>query len=112
MLSARLEQAGYNVTTAVTVNQALELSTSQQFDALVSDAVLPDGNPKGVIESFRRNSSGPIVICSGYAKNDPILEALEIESAVFLQKPFSTDELIMQLADTNSDADSSKDRAA
>ena len=64
---------------------------------LVCDAILPDGIPTSVIERFRDTSQGPIVICSGYPKNDPMLAELKTDSAVFLQKPFSTDELIQQL---------------
>ncbi len=97
MLSTRLEDAGYDISTALSVQEAIELVENKTFDALVCDAVLTDGAPTKVIETFKKNSSGPIVICSGYPKNDPLLAELQTDSAVFLQKPFSTDELIQQL---------------
>ena len=67
------------------------------FDVMVSDAVLTDGIPTEAINTFSNNSDGLLVICSGYPKDDPILAELQTESAIFLQKPFSTDELLHKL---------------
>ena len=100
MLSRRLEQAGYEVISSLSVAEALELTRTETFDALVCDAVLPDGTPKPVIETFLERSKGPAVLCSGYARTDPILSDLEANADVFLQKPFSTDDLIAQLSET------------
>ena len=69
------------------------------FDVLVCDAILTDGKPVSVIETFRSNSAGPVVICSGYPKDDPLLADLNNEHAAFLQKPFSTDELLQKLTE-------------
>lgn len=99
MLSTRLQEAGYIVSTALSVKDANRLVADQTFDALVCDAILTDGTPLSVIESFRNHSHGPIVICSGYPKDDPLLAELDKENAAFLQKPFSTDELLQKLAE-------------
>lgn len=99
MLSTRLQEAGYIVSTALSVKEALQLVTQEPFDVLVCDAILTDGKPVSVIEAFRINSSGPIVICSGYPKDDPLLADLSQEHATFLQKPFSTDELLQKLTE-------------
>ncbi|MBO6557738.1 MAG: response regulator [Pseudomonadales bacterium] len=99
MLSTRLQEAGYIVTTALSVKEAQHLVTREIFDVLVCDAILTDGKPVSVIETFRSHSAGPIVVCSGYPKDDPLLADLSNEHAAFLQKPFSTDELLQKLTE-------------
>ena len=100
MLSTRLELAGYDITTATSVAEATRQFDGHHFDVLVCDAILPDGTPLGVIERFRETSSGPVVICSGYPQSDPLLAELKSAPAEFLQKPFSTDELLCRLSRT------------
>lgn len=97
MLGSRLEEAGYEICKASSIQEASVLVQSEQFDALVCDAILPDGTPGCIIDQFRNSSTGAVVICSGYPKDDPMLADLQSHTAVFLQKPFSTDELIRQL---------------
>ena len=97
-LSTRLQEAGYQVSTALSVAEACRLASENTFDALICDAVLTDGTPRPVLEQFREKSRGPIVVCSGYPKDDPLLAELDIDDALFLQKPFSTDELLQQLS--------------
>lgn len=97
-LSTRLQEAGYQVSTALSVAEAGKLVAEGKFDALICDAVLTDGTPKDILKQFRAISEGPIVVCSGYPKDDPLLAELDIDDALFLQKPFSTDELLQQLS--------------
>lgn len=97
MLSTRLEEAGYRVTTALSAREALRFVESEKFDVMVSDAVLTDGIPTEAINTFSQQSDGLLVICSGYPKDDPILADLRTNEAIFLQKPFSTDELLHKL---------------
>ena len=105
MLSTRIREAGYEVSTATCIQEASAQLSSGGFDALVCDAILTDGTPEQIIESFRRQSDGPVVICSGYPQSDPILAELHPgDDAAFLQKPFSTKQLLQLLCKKQSAA--------
>lgn len=64
MLKFLLAQEDYEVVTAATIHEALELARSQEFDLYVLDRHLPDGS--GVELCAKLNEATPSVPCIFY----------------------------------------------
>jgi signal transduction histidine kinase/CheY-like chemotaxis protein len=92
-----LEQAGYNVLDAVSLEQALEIarSTAGPIDLLVTDLVLPDGSGGEVADRVSRlRPEIRVLYVSGYT-DDPALRRGISESEIeFLSKPFTPARLV------------------
>lgn len=94
-----LENGGYTVITARTVAEALSLMETHDADILVTDAVLPDGEPSRAIEAFRGDGRKPVLVVSGYIYSDELVAGLGQGDYRFLQKPFSGAQLLNTLAE-------------
>ena len=96
-----LGMAGYTVSTAETVEQAIDAIDGQteenHFDILVTDAVLPDGEPSRAIKQFRGKGWKPVLVCSGYIDSDELVKDLGRSNYEFLQKPFSNAQLLSKV---------------
>jgi two-component system C4-dicarboxylate transport response regulator DctD len=96
-----LQLGGYAVTAVETIDDALTAidgqATGPAFDLMVSDAVLPDGEPSRAIDRFREQGWKPVLVCSGYIDSDELLEGLRHSDYEFLQKPFSNDTLLKKV---------------
>ncbi len=90
-LSLILDRAGYQVVEVETVQQSLD-ATLDDISLVLSDAVLPDGNPRALIEKCHQEGV-PVIVCSGYVKDD----VLDQEVSGFLQKPVSREFLLREI---------------
>jgi len=54
-----LQASGYHVTTAESVEGALQKAAQEEFDLLVSDIGLPDGNGEALIRKLRAKGAQP-----------------------------------------------------
>ncbi|MBW3660439.1 MAG: PAS domain S-box protein [Gemmatimonadetes bacterium] len=108
-LAARiLVGRGYAVRTAGTASEARAVASEQSIDLLLSDVVLPDGSGQDLAAELRRENGGfAVVYMSGYADLDFFGretrgiegDALEVEGA-FLQKPFTTEDLVERVRES------------
>jgi two-component system response regulator ResD len=88
MLKLLLVQEDYEVMTAVTMQEALRLATSQEFDLYVLDRHLPDGS--GLELSAKLNEATPGVPCifyTGDAYDIHRLEAMAAGADDYVAKP-------------------------
>jgi len=88
MLKLLLIQEDYDVVTAVTMRQALELATTEEFDLYVFDKNLPDGS--GLDLCTRLNEVTPAVPCifyTGDAFDAHRVEALAAGADAYVAKP-------------------------
>ncbi len=90
-----LEEAGYDVSTAGGGQAALNLLTGAgaQFDAVITDLIMPDVDGLELIERLRdRHPQLPIIAVSGMAdgRSDT---ALDLGANLFLSKPFTAEKL-------------------
>ncbi len=94
LIARVLEQAGYEVQTAVRPREALAWfrRCDPALDLLITDVIMPDMNGLALADELRRLRPGlRVIFMSGYADADRLPDALEKE--VFLQKPFPVDVL-------------------
>lgn len=97
-----LESKGATVDTAMTVADALRVS-SNQFDAAVLDVRLPDGNVFPVADRLIEHGV-PVVFHSGHARTEQVMD--EFPGSVALTKPASETILINTIKSQASIAES------
>lgn len=88
LLARILRDLGHDVNTANSVEQALELEHSGEFDLIISDIGLPDGSG---LELIRRvvERRGPVasIALSGYGMEEDVLRSREAGFAAHMTKP-------------------------
>jgi signal transduction histidine kinase/ActR/RegA family two-component response regulator len=86
-----LASAGHEVLTASSVEDAMGIAAQRDdFDLLVCDAVLGDGNPGRLIRQLReKRPLRPILVCSGHLLDDDMIEGVQSHEFAFLQKPIA-----------------------
>ncbi|HEY3161059.1 MAG TPA: ATP-binding protein [Vicinamibacterales bacterium] len=92
-------RAGYTVIEAGDANQAMDLvKTHSKIDVLLTDLIMP--GPSGVELADQLKASRPgirVLFMSGYTDNAIVRNGMLGESAAFLQKPFTPQELLRKL---------------
>ena len=96
-LRVLLKEAGFEVATAETAQQALDAVTVRPPDALILDLILPDGNGVDVCRSIREWSEMPIIVLSAVGDESEKVRALEAGADDYVTKPFGPGELIARL---------------
>jgi two-component system cell cycle sensor histidine kinase/response regulator CckA len=94
-----LEAYGYRVLTANSGQKALDLlaQTDTPVDLLITDLVMPAMSGRELVEQVHRVSPETRIICSsGYVRPT----AQEEEDASYLQKPFTSQELLLKVKQT------------
>lgn len=89
---AILEQAGHEVTFATSAHEAVELLRANDYDAVVTDWRLGDGNGRGVVQAAKTHSMMPVVVVSGYVAE--AYQAAEPLADLYLEKPVNPEELV------------------
>jgi two-component system, NarL family, response regulator DevR len=88
ILKLILAQEDYEVSTAVTVQQALELAASEEFDLYVLDRHLPDGSGLELCQKLGELTPGvPCIFYSGDAYDIHRSEAFAAGAEAYVAKP-------------------------
>ena len=88
MLTLLLEQEDYEVVTALTMQDALQLARSQQFDLYVFDKHLPDGSGLDLCTMLNEIAPGvPCILYTGDAYDIHRTEALAAGADAYVAKP-------------------------
>jgi two-component system KDP operon response regulator KdpE len=96
-LKVILRDAGYEVETAETAEQALAELSVRPPDAVVLDLVLPDGSGVDVCREVRGWSRLPILVLSAVGDEREKVRALDAGADDYVTKPFGTEELLARL---------------
>ncbi|WP_078430146.1 response regulator transcription factor [Alkalihalobacterium alkalinitrilicum] len=98
LLQFNLEQAGYEVETAMDGSTAFELAQSQHFDLIVLDLMIPEMDGLDVCKQMRlRKVMTPILMLT--AKDDEFDKVLGLELGAddYMTKPFSPREVVARV---------------
>jgi CheY-like chemotaxis protein len=94
---------GFKVITALTGNIALKRIEEGDFDLIISDIKMPemDGieTVKRIREYLGRNNKKPVpeIFISAYAKEDIYQNALALNAAGYIEKPFDMKTLLLSV---------------
>ncbi len=97
MLSSYLQTRGYSVIHHATVSAGLDALRRQDFDALVLDVMLPDGDGLQVCRNVRASSKIPILMLTARGDELDRIIGLEMGADDYLPKPFNPRELSARL---------------
>jgi two-component system, OmpR family, KDP operon response regulator KdpE len=92
-----LHEAGYAVSPAETLRDALDLAAREPPAAAIVDLMLPDGNGIELCRELRSWSTMPIVVLSAVDEEDQKVLALQAGADDYVTKPFSPRELVARL---------------
>jgi two-component system response regulator ResD len=88
MLKLLLGEEEYEVTTAETIQEAVRLATTQEFDLYVLDKHLPDGSGLGLCTQLQELTPGvPCIFYTGDAYDIHRSEALAAGADAYVAKP-------------------------
>ena len=94
-----LTEAGHAVDHAATGDHGLLLASSEKYDAMILDRMLPGGiDGLTIIETLRKaDNATPILILSALADVDERIRGLRAGGDDYLAKPFALGELLARL---------------
>jgi len=97
-LEQQLRYKRYDVASATTIAEAQELLTKDNFDLMIVDVRLPDGNGIDLLKQLQSRPAKPlIVMVSGFGTVDLAVECMSNGAFTFLTKPFSPEQLAVTL---------------
>ncbi len=92
-LRALLREAGFEVETTATAQEALDAAAIRPPDAAIIDLMLPDGNGIEVCRELRSWSQMPILVLSAIGDETQKVQALDAGADDYVTKPFNPVEL-------------------
>jgi len=102
LLTRRLERQGYQVTTAVDGQQALDVLSREEFNLVLLDIMLPVINGYQVLEQMKADQSSrhiPVIITTALDEADGKAKCIELGADDYLTKPFNQVTLKSRISD-------------
>jgi two-component system KDP operon response regulator KdpE len=96
-LRINLRVRDYDVHTAASGSEALEVAARNPPDLVILDLGLPDLDGVDVIHGLRGWTDAPIIVLSGRADSTNKVEALDAGADDYVTKPFGMDELLARM---------------
>ena len=93
-----LEEAGFSVDGCERGDEGLLLATTQQYDAIILDIMLPGRDGLSVLRQIREKKNAvPVILLTARTALDERVEGLNLGADDYLTKPFYVEELIARL---------------
>lgn len=92
-----LANKGYGVITAFSIRQAREELKKREFDLIVLDMMLPDGEGSQLCEEIRKSSVCPIIFVSCLSDHETKISALKLGGDDYITKPVNYGELLARI---------------
>ncbi len=96
-LKVVLREAGFEVLSAQSAPEALDLAAVRAPRAAIVDLVLPEGDGVEVTRGLREWSEMPILVLSAVGEEEQKVRALEAGADDYITKPFGARELVARL---------------
>ena len=88
-------QNSFLLISAKTVQQAKELILNKEYDLIILDVTLPDGNGFDLFSEMKDKINVPVLFLTAKDLEDDIICGLELGAIDYITKPFRNRELIM-----------------
>ncbi|MBI3377964.1 MAG: sigma-54-dependent Fis family transcriptional regulator [Nitrospirae bacterium] len=99
LIRMRLESANYDVATALNENEAIEEVKKEAFDLSIIDLRLVHRDGISLMEELHLiNPDMPVIILTAHGSIESAVEAMKKGAFDYLTKPFSPQELLLQVA--------------
>ncbi len=99
LVSARLEQHGYEVATAVDGYQAVSKARAFNPDLIILDLMIPKMDGYTVCRLLKSGTMAetPIILFSARSNPDDVRRGIEMGANAFVSKPFEASQLISKI---------------
>ncbi|WP_231701488.1 response regulator transcription factor [Halopseudomonas xinjiangensis] len=97
-LKGALEARGFRVTLANEGGSGLALASTQRYDLILLDVLLPGLDGMEVLRRLRRSRQTPVLMMSALGEASHRIQGFEDGADDYLPKPFSLDELQVRIA--------------
>lgn len=95
-LARAFRLSGHEATLCDNAVRALQLATTQNFDLILSDVVMPGKDGLSLLEDLKKAGvTAPVVMMSGQAHIEMAVRATRLGALDFLEKPVSSDKLLL-----------------
>jgi two-component system NtrC family response regulator len=96
ILGAVLEEEGFEILTANSGQQALEILRSSDVDLVLTDMKMPSMNGIELLEHIKRmNKDYPVIMMTAYGTVDKAVEAMQKGAYSYILKPFDNQRLVI-----------------
>jgi DNA-binding response OmpR family regulator len=93
-----LEQSAYTVDVAANGDEALEMASLNEYDAIVLDIMLPGRDGLSVVRTLRaQGNATPVLALTARSALEDRIQGLDSGCDDYLPKPFAFDELLARL---------------
>ena len=98
MLEITLQKEHFKyITTATTKEEALQALSRVNFDIILLDVMLPDGDGFSLCSSIRQTSTAPILFISARSSDFDKLTGLSVGGDDYITKPFNPLEIVARI---------------
>jgi len=91
------EGQGFDVRTVMTLADTRIALAQQMPDAIVLDVNLPDGNGLDFLRDLRRTSKVPVLLLTGFGKDEDVVIGFQSGCDDYLAKPYSFEVLLVRV---------------
>lgn len=97
LIAGYLTPLGYAVTSVHTGPEGVEKATTETWNAIILDVMMPGMDGFEVLKAIRKTSDVPVLMLTGRGEEADRIVGLEIGADDYLPKTFSTRELLARL---------------
>ena len=97
LLTTYLSGHGFIVVVANNVKDGLRSLRGQEFDLVLLDIMLPDGDGLDVCKRIRKDSAIPVIMLTARGADEDKIIGLELGADDYLAKPFNPRELVARM---------------
>jgi len=98
LIKAGLEENGFDVVACFDGDTATRLASTEGYDALIMDIMLPGRDGLSVLRKLRaEHHAVPVILLTARGDTDERVEGLNLGADDYLPKPFSMSELVARL---------------
>jgi len=96
VLSAVLEDEGYEILTALSGQEALEIQKTSDLDLILTDMKMPGMNGITLLENVKAvDPDLPVIMMTAHGTVDKAVEAMQKGAYSYILKPFDNDRLVI-----------------
>ena len=109
-LGGLLKDHGYDVATAPSSSECLEMVAAHDFDLVILDIVMPDMDGIEVLDRIKRmGKDTEVIMITGYADKEKAVATFRLHAYDFIEKPFETKAILNTVSHCLSELDLKRD---
>ncbi len=86
--------AGYHIDLATCGNESIAMMEKQDYDVVITDLMMPDGNGEQVVSWVMQNKAYMgVIVMTGYGSVESAVKLMKMGAVDYVLKPFMLDEL-------------------